>query len=238
MAYRPPFLLQDHHIVKIHYYNTRVFSSDSDFQKLASNKSLGQLIFFLGLCLVGITGVDLSQISYTITATEQSIWPSSGRGIWIGLFVMAVGAFTILAVREETHGAFYILLPYAIVAMIFCLFGLLTSITVLERYTKDPELSQKENRGKQEGIQFALAGLFIGIFGLTFLFLSCLSCMICWTIPNACTKFQGRDPQPISLIKSSPPLHFSLASLGTPRQRLILNSPRTPFSRRLRANQA
>ena len=139
---------------------------------------------------------------------------------------MAVGAFTIIAVREQTHGAFYVLLPYAIVAMIFCLFGLLTSISVLDRYLKDPELSQKENRNKKQGIQFALAGLFIGLFGLTFLFLSCLSCMICWTIPNLCTKYQGKDPEPILQIQSSSPMNYPLTPLGTPRQRLIPNSPR------------
>ncbi|CAF0960304.1 unnamed protein product [Adineta ricciae] len=234
MHYTPRFVLQAHHIVKIVYYNTCVFSSPSDYEKLKSNKSLGQLIFFLGLSLIAITGVDLSSMSYTIVTSEQSIWPSSGRGIWIGLFVMAVGAFTIIAVREQTHGAFYVLLPYAIVAMIFCLFGLLTSISVLDHYLKDPELSQKENRNKKQGIQFALAGLFIGLFGLTFLFLSCLSCMICWTIPNLCTKYQGRDPEPISQIQSSPPMNYPLTPLGTPRQRLIPNSPRFPSTRQYR----
>lgn len=185
------------------------------------------MILFLGICLVAITGVDLSNISATHTQSEQSIWPSSGRGLWIGLFVTAVGIFTILAVREQTHDAFYILLPYTIVAIVLTLFGLLTSITVLERYLKDPDLSDKENRSKEQAIQFALAGLLVGIFAVTFLFLSCLSCLICWTVPNVCRKFQGRHPQPISLYF---PNEYPLRPVGTPAQERLI--PRTPLNLR------
>jgi hypothetical protein len=177
------------------YYGINVFSSKSDHAKLDSNKSLGRLIIFLGLCLVIISGVDISKVSATIPDSDQSIWPSSGKGIWIGLFVICVGVFTLIAVKEQSHSAFYVLLLYTIIAIILCFFGFLTSISVLERYTEDPSLSNKTNRTKEQTIEFTLAGLLIGIFGLSFLFLSCLSCMICWTIPNFCTKVQETNPQ-------------------------------------------
>ena len=93
-----------------------------------------------------------------------------------------------IAVKEETIAAFYILLPYSIFGIIFCLFGLITTIDVLQRFTKDPKKSKQAYRTKEEGIEFALSGLLIGIFTLAFLFLSYLSCMICWTIPNFCKK--------------------------------------------------
>ncbi|CAF1114413.1 unnamed protein product [Adineta steineri] len=230
MAAPREIVLKEDDIIEIGYYGIRVFSSIKDYQKLDSNKSLGQLVFFLGLCLVVISGVDLSKLSWTLTQTEESIWPSTGKGIWIGFLVMAVGVFTLIAVREQTHSAFYILLPYTIVAIILCFFGLLTSIAVLQRYTQDPQLSQKENRNKQEGIQFALAALLIGLFALTFLFLSCLSCMICWTIPNFCTRYQGRNPQLIQQNQQGFPITIPLASPRTPHQRLIRNHRRPRFA--------
>jgi len=141
---------------------------------------------------------------------------------------MTVGVFTLLAVKEQTHSAFYILLPYTIVAIILCFFGLLTSIALLQSYTKDPTLSQKANRNKQQGIQFALAALLIGIFALTFLFLSCLSCIICWTIPNFCTKHQGQNPRPIQPLL---PQEFPRASPRPLRQRFIINNPRPRYRR-------
>jgi hypothetical protein len=109
---------------------------------------------------------------------------------------MSVGIFTLIAVKEKSHSAFKMLLPFVIVSIIICFFGLLTSMAVLQRYTKDPFLSNKDNRNKEQGIQFALAGLLIGIFGLCFLFLSCLSCIICSTIPTFCDKHQSLNPQP------------------------------------------
>ncbi|CAF4367411.1 unnamed protein product, partial [Adineta steineri] len=116
------------------------------------------------------------------------------------------------------------------VAIILCFFGLLTSIAVLQRYTQDPQLSQKENRNKQEGIQFALAALLIGLFALTFLFLSCLSCMICWTIPNFCTRYQGRNPQLIQQNQQRFPIRIPLVSPRTPHQRLIRNNRHPRFT--------
>lgn len=127
-------------------------------------------------------------MSHTKTHTEQSIWPSTGRGIWIGLFLISVGVFTLISVKEESIASFYVLLPYTLFGIILCFFGLITSISVLQRFTKDPEKKQQSYRTKEEGIEFALSGLLIGIFTLSFLFLSCLSCMICWTIPNFCKK--------------------------------------------------
>jgi hypothetical protein len=105
---------------------------------------------------------------------------------------MNVGIFTITAAKEKSHSSFKILLPYVIVSMIFCLFCLLTSISVLDRCIKDPFLS----KNKEQNIQFALSGLLIGIFGLCFLFLSCLSCLICSTIPTFCKKSRDPHPQP------------------------------------------
>jgi hypothetical protein len=208
------------------YYGINVFSSIPNRQKLASNKSLGRLVFFLGLCLVIISAVDLSNISSTLTMSEQSIWPSSGKGIWIGLFVMAAGVFTLIAVREQSHSSFYILLPYILVSIILCFFGLLTSIAAVQRYTIDPYLSITENRNKEQGIELAINGLLVGIFTLSFLFLSCLSCMICWTIPNFCDKYRGQNPLPFY-----PPQQSSeFYPLQTPR--LIHRAISAPFPRR------
>lgn len=169
------------------YYGIKVFS-EKDQEKLGANKSLGRLIFFLGLSLIIICAIDLSSISNTIINTEQSIWPSAGKGLWIGLFLMAIGGFTMIAVKEQSISSFYILLVYSIFGLIVCFFGLLTSISGLQRYRNDPQLSAKENRNKGQGVEFALSGLLIGLFSLAFLFLSCLSCMICWTIPRFCQK--------------------------------------------------
>lgn len=108
---------------------------------------------------------------------------------------MSVGIFTLIAVKEQTYSALKILLVYTIIGIILCFFGMLTSINVVQRYQEDPIKSQKDERNKEEGIQFALAGLLIGLFTFAFLFLSCLSCMLCWTIPKFCHRYPGNNPQ-------------------------------------------
>jgi hypothetical protein len=133
---------------------------------------------------------------------------------------MCIGTFTLIAVKEQSHSAFYILFPYVIVGIILCFFGLLTTISVLQRYTIDPYLSNKNNRSKEQGIEFALAGLLIGIFALCFLFLSCLSCMICWTIPKFCDKFQQRN-----IRRPYPQQEFPV------RRRFIVNPNRLRYPR-------
>lgn len=133
---------------------------------------------------------------------------------------MCIGTFTLIAVKEQSHSAFYILFPYVIVGIILCFFGLLTTISVLQRYTIDPYLSNKNNRSKEQGIEFALAGLLIGIFALSFLFLSCLSCMICWTIPKFCDKFKRRN-----IRRPYPPQEFPV------RRRFIVNPNRLRYPR-------
>ena len=181
------------------YYGVDVFSSAVDREKLNSNKSLGRLIIFLALSIIVISAVDLSSVSSTIKLNEQSIWPSNGKGIWIGLVLLAVGVFTLITAREGTHSSFYILLVYVLVSLFLCLFGLVTSINVIQRYTVDPKLSLSDNRDKNQNVQLALNGLLIGLFGITFLFLSCLSCLVCWTIPNFCSK-SSEDNNPIPLM--------------------------------------
>ncbi|CAF3054598.1 unnamed protein product [Rotaria sp. Silwood2] len=218
-------ILSENQVVELRYYGIRVFSSLRDRRKLDANKSLARLIIFLGLCLVGITAVDLSRLSATIKQSEQSIWPSSGKGIWIGLFVIAVGVFTLIAVKEKSHNSFNILLPYTIVAIVLCIFGLLTSIDVLQRYIKHPTLSDKTNRNKEQTTQFALSALLIGLFALSFLFLSCLSCMICWTIPNYCAKYQGPMPQLYYRARSNLTIEIPLQFRGTPLLPTIVQSP-------------
>jgi hypothetical protein len=139
---------------------------------------------------------------------------------------MCIGIFTLISVKEQSHSAFYILLPYVIVGIILCFFGLLTTINVLQRYTIDPILSNKANRSKEQGIEFALAGLLIGMFGLCFLFLSCLSCMICWTIPRFCDKFKWRNI----------PRGYPSRVLPV-RRRFIVNSNRPRYPRPNTANR-
>ena len=188
-----------------------VFSTKISREKLNSNKSLARLIIFLALGIIIISAVDLSSVSSTIKLSEQSIWPSNGKGIWIGLFLLSVGVFTIIAAREETHTSFQILLIYVIVALVLCLFGLLTSINVVQRYTVDPNLSKSESRTKIQNVQLALNGLLIGLFGVTFLFLSCLSCLVCWTIPRCCRRSpEAENPIPYSQanVPLNPPLRY------------------------------
>ncbi|CAF1079296.1 unnamed protein product [Rotaria sordida] len=219
-------ILSQNQVVELRYYGIRVFSSLHDRRKLHVNKSLARLIIFLGLCLIGITAADLSKLSSTITQSEQSIWPSSGKGIWIGLFVIAVGIFTLIAVKEKSHASFHILLPYTIIAILLCFFGLLTSIAILQRYIKHPILSDEINRNKEQEIQFVLSALLIGIFALTFLFLSCLSCMICWTIPHFCDKYQGSMPQPFYRSRPNLPIEIPLQPPRSPIQSIIIQSSR------------
>ncbi|CAF1307036.1 unnamed protein product [Rotaria sordida] len=105
-------ILGDNQVVELRYYGKRVFSSFRDRRKLDVNK-------------------NLSILSATIKKSEQSIRSSSGKGISIGLFIIAVSVFTLIAVKEKSHTSFHLLLPYTFVTILLCLFRLSTSVNVL-----------------------------------------------------------------------------------------------------------
>ena len=172
--------------------------------KFDSHRSLARLILFLGLVVLVVSALDLSSLSASVKQSEQSIWPSQGKGIWIGLFLFTVALFTFIAVREETHSAFYLLLLYTLSGLVLSLFGLFTSILVVQRYTVDPVLSQSAQRQKGQGIELALNGLLLGLFALSFLFLSCLSCLICWTLPRCCSTTNAGNPRRLDLAPDIP----------------------------------
>ena len=110
----------------------------------------GILLILLGIISIILSSIDLSNsrsivystsINNVITSTsvpsaysEQSIWPTLGKGIWCGLFFIAVGIFAIICHREKTLISIRILALLASISIFISLFLFLSSIIVFQRY--------------------------------------------------------------------------------------------------------
>ncbi|CAF1026167.1 unnamed protein product [Rotaria sordida] len=81
-----------------------------------------------------ITNTLLKRIFIPNAFSEQSIWPTLGKGIWCGLFFLVVGIFSLIVHREKTLISIRILSLLAFISLFISFFLFLSSITVFQRY--------------------------------------------------------------------------------------------------------
>ncbi|UJR34995.1 hypothetical protein I4U23_027771 [Adineta vaga] len=122
-------------------YSTKLVSRSTRFAV-----PLGILLILFGMISIILSSIDLSNSRSTISNnqfnqttvssaySEQSIWPTLAKGIWCGLFFLAVGIFSLIAHREKTLTAMRILSFLGFVSMFLSLFLFLSSIIVFQRY--------------------------------------------------------------------------------------------------------
>lgn len=66
----------------------------------------GAVFIFMGICMVVFTIVDLTlgmTFANGSSWQENSIWPTIGKGIWVGAIVIATGIISIITVNERTQ---------------------------------------------------------------------------------------------------------------------------------------
>lgn len=153
--------------------------------KLVSRSITFLLPFGILLILFGIATIILSSIQlkynqssiplngnnvHTIksTHTEQSIWPTLAKGIWCGLFFIAVGIYTIITYKEKTLISIRILAFVSFISLILSLFLFLSSITVFQRYISEGRLNENQ-RTSVEQKEVILNALLLAFGVLSFL---------------------------------------------------------------------
>jgi len=178
-----------HFINSIHHPLSRF--SFSKMKNLYSTKLVSRSIKFLlplGILLIlfGITIIILSSIhlkynqsvvpvpltntyaAVESTHTEQSIWPTLAKGIWCGLFFIAVGVFTIVVYKEKTLISIRMLAFISLISIVLSLFLLLSSIIVFQRYIAEGRTNSNQ-RTSHEQAEVILNGLIFVFAILSFL---------------------------------------------------------------------
>jgi hypothetical protein len=142
-------------------YSTQLISRSTGFIF-----PLGLLLILFGIISIILSSIDLSNsrsiVYYTSTTnvltstyvpsaySEQSIWPTLGKGIWCGLFFIAVGVFAIIAHREKTLMSIRILSLLACISIFISLFLFLSSILVFQRYIFEGINSNQRTSAEQK----------------------------------------------------------------------------------------
>lgn len=118
---------------------------------------LGICLIIFGLASIILSAIDLSynrSIIYYSPNTnvivseyvrsshsEQSIWPTLGKGIWCGLYFLAIGIFSLITYREKTLTSIRILSLLSFISIFLSIFLFLSSIIVFQRYIIEGRLS-------------------------------------------------------------------------------------------------
>ncbi|CAF1355345.1 unnamed protein product [Adineta steineri] len=124
------------------YYNAYDTSGRSRFRFLAI---LGVLLFLIGLASLIFSVIELftgkpSVYHYDETQgglkIENPLWPSSGKGFWVGLVLMAAGLVGILSSREGTRSSIIGFTALAVVSTILSFYMMITCIIPVQYTAK------------------------------------------------------------------------------------------------------
>ena len=158
-------------------YSTKLISRSTTFLV-----PLGILLILFGIASIILSAVDfqynrstivystsnsLNQISLLNSHSEQSIWPTLGKGIWCGLFFLALGIFCLIVYREKTLISIRILCLLAFISIFLSLFLFLSSIVVFQRYIIEGRLSANQRTSDEQNQVIINALLFVcGVLAL------------------------------------------------------------------------
>ncbi|CAF1530100.1 unnamed protein product [Adineta ricciae] len=146
------------------------------FEMLSS--SIGLRFYSIALCgllfcLLGAGGIILSAVElfqgrpsvyhYDTSrgglAVENPLWPSAGRGIWVGLVFIATGLVGILASRERTPPALMGFTALVGTSTILSFYLIMTSIIPVKYDAK----ASDETRPQWETVELTISSLLIAV---------------------------------------------------------------------------
>ncbi|CAF0883049.1 unnamed protein product [Rotaria sp. Silwood1] len=108
-----------------------------------------------------INSTDITNSTYTTNTiiktilipnifSEQSIWPTLGKGIWCGLFLFVVGIVSLIVYREKTLISIRILSLLAFISLFISFFLFLSSIIVFQRYIIEGRLNANQRTSNEQ----------------------------------------------------------------------------------------
>ncbi|RNA02560.1 hypothetical protein BpHYR1_012272 [Brachionus plicatilis] len=102
---------------------------------------IGILKIILGIALIGLCIGDMNDGAYrsvnffggrVLTWSENPWWPTYGKGIWVGLMLMAVGVFGIVAHFEVTYTAIKVFGYSSLIVAIFLFYLVISTIKEIQ----------------------------------------------------------------------------------------------------------
>lgn len=141
---------------------------------------LSIVLILLGIASIILSAIDLSNsrtllpdatvgsISQSSSYSEQSIWPTLGKGIWSGLLFIALGILCFVAAREKTLVAVRVVCLLSFLVLFVSLYLFLSSILVFQRYLV-LGLVNANQRTSTEQREVVLNALLLVVGVLTFL---------------------------------------------------------------------
>jgi uncharacterized membrane protein len=150
-------------------YSTKLISRSTTFII-----PLGVLLIIFGISSIILSSIDLSNsrsITYygsvSSSNSEQSIWPTLGKGIWCGLFFLACGIYSLIAYQEKTLISIRILSFLSFISIILSLFLFLSSIIVFQRYIIEGRVNADQRTSIEQKEVIVNALLFVcGVLSL------------------------------------------------------------------------
>jgi hypothetical protein len=157
-------------------YSTKLVSRSTGFIV-----PLGILLIIFGISSIVLSSIDLNYSQSIIYSSsinpssqlvssshsEQSIWPTLGKGIWCGLFFIGIGIFSLIAHREKTLISIRILSLLAFISIFISLFLFLSSIIIFQRYIVEGRLSANQRTSYEQNQVIINALLFVcGVLSL------------------------------------------------------------------------
>ena len=192
-------------------YSTKLVSRSTKFLL-----PIGILFILFGIASIILSGIDLKSQStvngrsFLTSHTEQSIWPTIGKGIWCGVYFLALGIFSLVVYREKTLISIRILCLLAFLAIFISLFLFLSSILVYQRFIIEGRL-QANQRTSNEQQQLILNALLF-VCGVLALITSIILTIGTLITANFCQS-KSDEMEIIDQFHPQPPPAYSAPSL-------------------------
>lgn len=149
-------------------YSTKLVSRSTKFLL-----PIGIVFILFGISSIILSAIDLKcqstvhGMSFLTSHTEQSIWPTIGKGIWCGVYFLALGIFSLVVYREKTLISIRILCLLAFLAIFLSLFLFLSSILVYQRFIIEGRLQANQRTDNEQRQLIVNALLFVcGVLAL------------------------------------------------------------------------
>jgi len=174
------------------YYETKVMPS---WGRNPIGCVFGYLLIFIGLSMMTFSVSDLAAGAPPYTGSawqENSIWPTIGKGCWVGALLIGTGIVGIISKRQRTLISMFVFCGLTWITAVLSLYVIISSILHIQPYM-DQNFASNQNRQNYQNIEVAMNSLLIaaGSFGFIVSLLSAL----CTCVAANCCK-NGRNDAP------------------------------------------
>lgn len=176
------------------YYETKV---NPRWGRLPIGKILGGLLVSIGILDVVFTICDLSTGMTSVNNSawqENSIWPTIGKGIWVGAILIANGVIGYISNRERTQVSLYMFNGLSWVSAVFSLYLMISSILHVQPYLiQSSQFTSPVNRNTPQTLEILWNSLLMATGSIGFILAITAAALSCLA-GNCCINRQKYEP--------------------------------------------